>query len=321
MRIAVTGGAGFVGAHLLARLVGAGMDVTLIGPRDESRYVNALLAAGDVRFVECDPAFRDEIALRTALDDRDAVVVLAQVAPKAASPAARLLEDLNDNLARVIRILEHCGNQVRHIVHASSDSVYGDPQRQPVREKDAASPLTSLSAAQLASEHAVRIFCSAAGTSASILRYATIYGPGVTVPSTIPSFIRAALSGQPLLVDGEEPQERDYIHVADAMDATVSALRQRANGIYNIGSGIGTTSFELAQLVVWLTGSRSASVRRAGQARDFARTSLVLDTERARSELGFTAHRSLPQGLTEEIGWIKAEAARDAEAEPFAASA
>src|SRR5881409_1332198 len=79
MRVAVTGGGGFIGAHLLARLVGAGIEVTLIGPdTGRSQYVAALVAAGRARFTQCDVGFRDEPILRSALADADALVLLGQ---------------------------------------------------------------------------------------------------------------------------------------------------------------------------------------------------------------------------------------------------
>ena len=308
MRVAVTGGGGFIGAHLLARLVGAGMDVTLIGQDiGRSQYVAALVAAGAARFTHCDAGFRDEPAVRTALADADALVLLGYVAPTASSPADRLLEEFERNVASTGRILRAAEGRVRHVVFASSDSVYGTPVRTPVRESEPACPRIPFAAAKLACEQVVRISCAAAGATASILRYSIVYGPGETGSRTIPSFIRAALAGQPPLIDGEGLDEHDYVHVADAVGATMNALRRHADGVYNIGTGTGTTTLELAQLVVWISGGRAAPLRRAVD-RESGRTSLVLDTELARSELGLAPGRSLPDGLAEEIGWFKAVA-------------
>lgn len=322
MRVGVTGGGGFIGAHLLARLVGAGIDVTLIG-RDtgKSSYVASLVAAGRARFAQCDAEFHDERALRSALGDADALVLLGHLTPTASSLAECLLEELECNVASTVRILRAAAGRVQHVVFASSDSVYGTPVRTPIRENDSARPRTPFAAAKLACEHAVRISCSEAGASASILRYSIVYGAGETGSRLIPSFIRAALAGQPPLVDGEGLDEHDYVHVTDAVAATMNALRRRADGVYNIGTGIGTTTLELAQLVVWISGGKAAPVRNTAADRDQGRTSLVLDTELARSELGFAPTRSLSQGLAEEIGWFKAEGATQPERALLAASA
>jgi UDP-glucose 4-epimerase len=309
MRVAVTGGGGFIGAHLLARLVGAGIDVTLIGPdTGRSQYVAALVAAGRARFTQCDAGLRDESILRSALADADALVLLGYVLPAASSPAERFSEELECNVVATHRILRSAPRRVRHVVFASSDAVYGNPARTPVRESDSVRARTAFGATKLACEQVVRNCCAAAGASASILRYSIVYGPGENGSRRVPSFIRAALAGQPLLIDGEGVDEHDYVHVADAVGATMNALRREADGVYNIGSGIGTTTIELAELVIWISGGKAHPVRGATVDRDADRASVVLDTELARSEIGFVARRSLPEGLAEEIGWFKAAA-------------
>jgi nucleoside-diphosphate-sugar epimerase len=322
MRVAVSGGGGFIGAHLLARLLGMGIDVTLIGEdTGRSRYVAALVADGAARFTNCGPAFRDEAAVRSALADADALVLLGYVAPRASSPTDQLLEELEQNVGSTARILRAAEGRVRHVVFASSDSVYGNPVRTPVRESDAASPRIPLAAAKLACEQMVRISCSAAGASAIILRYSIVYGPGEPCTRAVPTFIRAALSGQPPQIDGEGLDERDYVHVADAVDATMNAIRREADGVYNIGTGIGTTTIELAQLVVWISGGSAAPVRRVAPESGHDRTSVVLDIALAASELGFVPRRSLPDGLAAEIGWFKTDARTEPEWAHLAASA
>jgi UDP-glucose 4-epimerase len=322
MRIAVSGGGGFIGAHLLARLLGAGIDVTLIGEdTGRSRYVAAMVTDGAARFTNCGASFRDEEALRSALADADALVLLGYVAPRASSPADQLLEELEQNVASTARILRAAQGRVRHVVFASSDSVYGNPVRTPVRETDAASPRSPLAAAKLACERLVRSSCSAAGASATILRYSIVYGPGEPSSRVVPTFIRAALAGQPPQIDGEGRDEHDYVHVADAVDATMNAIRRGADGVYNIGTGIGTTTIELAQLVVWIGGGTAAPVRCAAPERGSDRTSVVLDIALAGSDLGFAPRRSLTEGLAAEIGWFKTGAGTEPQWTLLAASA
>jgi nucleoside-diphosphate-sugar epimerase len=310
MRVAVTGGGGFIGAHLLARLLGAGIDVTLVGQdTGRSRYVAALVAAGAVRFAKCDAGFRDDGMRRSALADAEALVLLAYMAPTGSSASARLVDEVEQNVESTARLLRAVDDgRTRHVVFASSDSVYGKPERTPVREIDATDPRIPFAAAKLACEQIVRVACGAAGATSSILRYSNVYGPGEPSSRLIPTFIRAALSGRPPFIDGEGFDERDYVHVADAIDATMNALCRRADGVYNIGSGIGTTTFELAQLIVWISGGSAAPIRRAATGADQDRTSVVLDIARAASELGFSARRALSDGLAEEVGWFKGTA-------------
>lgn len=307
MRIALTGGGGFIGSHLVARMVAAGMDVTLVGPdTGKSRYVASLVASGVVKFFRCDASFDDEDLLPRVLEDSDALVLLRYVMPTPASLTQRTLEEFDANVAPTIRLLRAALDSTPHIVFASSVSVYGEPDRPHVHEDDVPRPLTPYAVAKLACEHAIAALVSAAGRTATILRYATVYGPGETVPRAIPNFIRATLSGTQPRVNGSGLDERDYVHVADVVDATLAALRGRAVGVYNIGTGVGTSTLDLARLVISAAGSSVTPVC-AGARACAAPTRIVCDTHAASSGLGFVARRSLAQGLPEEIGWFRAQ--------------
>jgi nucleoside-diphosphate-sugar epimerase len=306
-RVVMTGGGDFMGSHLLARMVGLGMSVTLIGPDvGESRFTASLVKAGDVRFVQCDARITDTAALE-ALEAADILIVSTPSwCDREPLPTTGADVDSIDRavvpLARLVGVFADRG---KHIVLASSDSVYGARARNPVRESDATEPQTSVGIVDIACEQTVRV-CSEVGATASILRYAAVYGPGETASRAIPTLIRAALAGRGPVLDADRlDEERDYIHIADAIDATMSALRRRTDGIYNVGTGIGTTALEIANLVVWLTDCREAP-RRRGADGAMNRTSVVLDTTRARSDLGFEPRHALPDGLKEEIGWFRA---------------
>ncbi|TMC69079.1 MAG: NAD-dependent epimerase/dehydratase family protein [Chloroflexi bacterium] len=318
MRVVMTGGGGFIGAHLLARLVGAGMDVTLIGSTTgKSRYTESLVRAGTVRFLRCSDTFADEDILRPALAGVDALVLLGYVLPAAMGPGQRLSEEFALNVSPLIRLLRATDTSPRHVVFASSVAVYGVPRAVPVRETDAPSPKTPYAIAKLAAEESIQLLCDAAGSSASILRYATVYGPGETVSRAVPNFIRAALAGQPPLVNGGA-DEHDYVHVCDVAEATLQALRRHAAGTYNIGTGVGTRTLDLCNLVLRLAGAATSPVFRMTD-RSEKPVRVVCSTERASADLGFVARRQLSEGITEEIGWFRSEA--EAEAVPTAALA
>jgi UDP-glucose 4-epimerase len=310
MRVVMTGGGDFIGSHLLARMVGAGMQVTLIGPdTGECRYTGSLVTAGDVSLVRCDADFADEVTLRSALKGAEAIVLLGYVPPRAPSLAECFLDELSRNVAPTLRILRAAVGEARHVVFASSVAVYGAPARAPVRESDAPNPTTPFAIAKLTAEQAVRATCSAAGMSASILRYSTVYGPGESGRAAVPTFIRAVLAGQPPVIDGDGLDEQDYIHVADVAEATLGALRHRAEGVYNIGTGVGTTTLGLARLVSEHAKAKATPVCRTWRRPDPGRTRIVCDTDLAVTHLGFTARRVLVDGITEEIGWLRAQLA------------
>jgi nucleoside-diphosphate-sugar epimerase len=308
MRVVMTGAGDFIGAHLLARMVATGMDVTLLGSTiGKSPDAASLVAAGTVRFLRCDDAFAEEDILRPALADADALVLLGYITPTALSPGERLAEELARNVAPVVRLLRAADKGPRQVVFASSVCVYGSRLTAPVRESDTPRPRTPYALAKIACEESIQLLCEAAGWRWCILRYSTVYGPGETVPRTIPNFIRAALAGEAPVVSGDGLDERDYINIADVVDATLAAVQRGASGVYNIGSGVGTTTIDLARLVVRLAGIGLTPTFKSVERRDQARTRIICATKMAARDLGFNAARPLPEGLTEEIGWFRSQ--------------
>jgi nucleoside-diphosphate-sugar epimerase len=308
MRVVMTGGGGFIGAHLLARMLGAGLRVTLIGSSTgKSRYTASLVAAGDVAFVQCDDSFYQSWLLRRTLEDADVLVLLGYVMPTSSSSPQRLIEELTLNVSPTVRLLRAAEGGPRHVVFASSVSVYGDTDSVPLRESDAPSPQTPYAVAKLTCERSIQVICAAGGWSASILRYSTVYGPGETVPRAIPNFIRAALAGHPPVVNGDGLDEHDYVHVADVVEATLAAIRRRTTGVYNVGTGIGTRTLDIAELAVNLTRASVRPMLRPVQRPSAAPVKIVCGTDLATAQLGFTARRPLVQGMTEEIGWFRSQ--------------
>jgi nucleoside-diphosphate-sugar epimerase len=306
MQVVLTGGGGFIGSYLLARMVGAGIQVTLIGPdTGKSSYTAALVAAGSVRFVQCEASFRQDDVLRAAVEDADALVLLGYVMPASRESSERLREEYASNVEPLTRLLRISGQRFRHVVFASSTAVYGAPARVPVCESDALSPLTPYGVAKTACEQVVTEFCASGGT-ATILRYSTVYGPGEVVPRAIPNFIRSALAGELPSIRGDGLDEHDYVHVTDVAEATLAAIRRPATGVYNIGTGIGTTTIDLARLVYRLAAAKVAPAAFGlANGSDARQTRIICDVAAARVGLGFSSRRSLEGGICEEIGWFR----------------
>jgi UDP-glucose 4-epimerase len=306
-RVVMTGGGGFIGSHVLARLAATGADVTLVGATTgKSRYTASLVASGDVRFLRCADSFTEEDVLRRALADADALVLLGYRVPAATAPDHRLSEELALNVAPVIRLLRAADGRARHIVFASSVSVYGSPRSLPVDETTAPRPQTAYAISKLLCEEAIQLLCATAGSTATILRYSTVYGSGETVPRAIPNFIRAALASRPPVINGDGLDAHDYIHVANVAEATVAAVARRVPGVFNVGTGVATATMDLAHLIVRLVGSDVAPVH--GIARGSERVRIACATAAAEAALGFRSSRTLEQGLPEEIGWFRSEA-------------
>src|SRR5256886_14176576 len=143
MRVVMTGGGGFIGSHLLARMIGAGMDVTLLGSTiGKSRYTASLVRAGSVRFLRCDDSFSEEDILRPALADAEALVLLGYVRPSALSPARRLGEELVLNLAPLVRLLRAAEGKTRQGIFARSLWGYRSHTGAPGRRTHAPPPPT-----------------------------------------------------------------------------------------------------------------------------------------------------------------------------------
>ncbi len=307
-RVVLTGGGGFIGSRLLVTLVSAGANVTLVGATlGRSAATARLVAEGVVRFVLYEPDSRRSPALREAMRSAEALVLLGYTLPRSRDPEARKLEEIALNVTPNLQLLQLGGDALAHVVFASSVSVYGSPERGAVRETDPGRPETPYAIAKLACEEALREIATHRALAMTVLRSATVYGPGETVPRAIPNFIRAALGGRTLLVDGDGLDEHDYAYVEDVADAMCEALRRRANGTYNVGTGIGTTTLEIARLVRDLVGSDAPVSHRPARPGRTGRTRMVCATERARAELGFSARWHLPDGLEREIAWFRDE--------------
>jgi UDP-glucose 4-epimerase len=302
--VVMTGGGGFIGSRLLERLVHGGAHVVLLG-RDmgKSQRTAELVADGRVRFIRSAFTADDQSSLRDAFAGDDLLVLLGYVLPAASAPSARLIEEFALNVEPNIRLLDAGGDSVAQVTFASSVSVYGVPDRLPVPESAPLAPVTPYAVAKMASEHALRSATSDRGVPVAILRYSTVYGPGETVPRALPNFVRAALNGTDLRIDGSGLDRCDYVHVDDVVEATIRAIALRADGTFNVGTGIGTSTLEIARLVLEATGAQVDLVhgpaRRPGPS-----TAFFCDTQLAAAELGFRARHELVSGIAGEVLWF-----------------
>jgi len=306
-RVLVTGGGGFIGSRVVKRLIHDGWEVLLVGSdlgkaETTARFVNE----GRARFVRCDPA-SCSAEVRRHLNGGERLLLLSYAFPSATTVAGRLSSELNANVVSTAQILEACGRAVRHVVVASSAAVYGIPACVPVAESALPRPRTPYAIAKVALEHAVQAQTASTGATAAILRFGTVFGPGETVPRAIPNFIRRALAGEQLRVEGDGLDESDYVFIDDVVEAIARSVGTTVDGTYNVGTGVGTTTLSVARLVLSLTGSGS-ELEFVASRFPGARNRMVLATERARDELGFLAWPALRTGVQAEIAWLRGQA-------------
>ena len=308
MRVLVTGGAGFIGSHLVRTLLAAGRDVTTLD--DFNDYYDPALKRANAatfngaRIVEGD--IRDGRAVERAFESRpDAVVHLAAragVRPSLEQP------DLyaSVNVSGTFALLEACRRHgVPKFVFASSSSVYGDAERVPFREDLAdPRPVSPYGVTKQAGEHAVRLYHRLHGLRTSALRFFTVYGPRQRPDMAIHKFARLILDGKELPLFGDGSTRRDYTYVDDAVAGVVGALgRDDGFEVYNIAESRTVTLSELVGLLEKNLGKTARIKRLPEQTGDVKRT--YADISKAKANLGYAPSTPIEEGIAKFCAWMR----------------
>jgi len=296
MKILVTGGAGFIGSALANHLVGLGHRVRVIddlSSGDPSSLENAVsFTRGDVR---------DIPKLWTLL--RDVEVVFHLAARVSVSESILYPVEYNEvNVGGTVSLMTAARDAgVRRVVLASSGTVYGEQQEQPVKETALVRPPNPYAVSKIASEYYLSALGALYDIEVVMLRIFNAYGPGQAVPPShppvIPHFLKQALAGSTPTIFGSGKQTRDFIYIADVVSAlTTAGLADNVNGfILNIGTGQEVSINDLLKKTERLFGRRVLSLHNPAQSGGVSR--LVADTELAREVLGFQAEVDIDEGL------------------------
>ena len=252
MRILVTGGAGFIGAHLVNRLAANRASEIVVLDNLHRGYSRHLLP-GDVQFLHDD--IRDKSALEKAMRGCDVVYHLAAQS-NVLGAVADAEYAFTSNVVGTHNVLAEAQRAaVKRVVFTSSREVYGDPKILPVPESTPLQPKNAYGASKLAGEVYCR-FAAVQGLQTAVLRLANVYGPADR-DRVIPLFLDAARQGRPLTVYGRS-KILDFVWIDTVIDALMRAATGPAfRGAINVGSGLPTTIADLAQRIVNLTGSSS----------------------------------------------------------------
>ena len=314
-RVLVTGAAGFIGSHLVDRLLKGGYEVlgldcfTDYYPR-EIKLRNLSSALSHERFTLLE---RD--LLGTDLDGLvggvDGVAHLAGEPGVRGSWGERFPIYLRRNVETTQKLLEAAHRQgLGHLVYASSSSVYGPSGAGPVGEDAARRPASPYGMSKLAAEEIVALYAREKGVAATVLRYFTVYGPRQRPEMALSRFISAVSSGRPVEVFGDGGQAREMTYVSDVVEATVAALEARPEKgapprAYNVGGGTQTTVGSLVELVGEALGERPKIEYCPPVPGDVRST--WADLSRSGRELGYTPRVSLEEGVEEQVRWALAE--------------
>jgi len=295
----VTGGAGFIGSHLVKALVKAGHQVRVLDNLSTGSIENLADVLNTIEFVRGD--VRDYGAVESAVRGVDAVVHLAALIDVAESvEKPDLYFDVN---VRGTYNVAKASKNVSTFVFASSSAVYGEPIRVPIPEDHPLMPKSPYAASKISGEAFVQAFANQYGFRPVILRLFNVYGPKQSraYAGVIIEFIRRVSRGEPPVIFGDGEQTRDFIHVSDVVEAVMLSLRNEGvRGVFNIGSGEGVTINHLARLILKLMGREDLRPVYAPPRPGDIRHSIA-DISRARKELEFKPKVGLEIGIKELI--------------------
>jgi UDP-glucose 4-epimerase len=307
MRAIVTGGAGFIGSHVVDELVANGDRVLVVDNMSRGWMPNLADALSrGARLVRADVT-DIEAMTRTFDDFRPDVVyhLAAQIDVRLSllDPTA----DARANLGGTAAILEaaHLAG-ARRIVLASTAGVYGDPEQLPIPEDTATAPLSPYGASKGAAESYLALYRRLYGLSTVCLRMANVYGPRQDPhgeAGVVAIFCDAAAEGRVATIFGDGTQTRDYVYVSDVARAFAAAGACSAEGAINVATGLETSIVELAAALGLQT------VHAPERAGEIERS--VLDPSRARRELDWEAQVPLARGLSRTLAHLSDSAATD----------
>lgn len=313
-RILVTGAAGFIGSHLVERLLARGHGVTGLDcfddyydPRIKRANVGAALGQPGFRLVEGD--IRDSALLERLLGEERFELVVHLAARAGVRPSIRdpiLYTSVNlDGTTRLLEASRCFG--VRRFVFGSSSSVYGNNERVPFAEDDPVDrPISPYAATKKAGEVLCHAHHHLYGMTVACLRFFTVYGPRQRPEMAISKFARLLAAGEPIEQYGDGSSARDYTYVSDIVDGIEAAL-ERASGyhVWNLGGSQTVTLAELVQKIAARLGVTPRITRLPMQPGDVERT--WADITRAGRELGWAPRVGLDEGLDRFLRW-RAEA-------------
>jgi UDP-glucose 4-epimerase len=295
----VTGGAGFIGSHLVEGLLARGHQVRVLDDLSTGKLANLRAVKDRVEILE--GSITDPAAVARAVQGREVVYHLAALPSVARSVEEPVLshEVCATGTVRVLDAARRAG--VRRVVYAASSSAYGDIPGAVRREDEPVSPMSPYAAAKLAGEHYCRCFTTVYGLQTARLRFFNIFGPRQDPKSpytgVIALFMAAMAEGRRPRVEGDGLQSRDFTYVENAVQAVMKAADAPAavGNVYNVGTGGSTTVLDLIKHLNQLLGSDlkpEFGPPRPGDVRHSQ-----ADISRARADLGYEPTVSFVEGL------------------------
>ena len=303
MRVLVTGGAGFIGSHIVDGLVERGHSVSVVDNLSSGRRENvnpaARLHVVDVTSNELGKVMEEE---------RPEVVFHEAAQMDVRKSVADPRFDATVNILGGLNLYEECVRlKVRKVVFASTGgAIYGEQETYPAPETHPQQPLSPYGIAKLANEKYLYFYKSTYGLEHVILRYANVYGPRQSPhgeAGVVAIFTSRLLSGQVPTINGTGEQTRDYVYVGDVAAANMAALDYGSSDVFNVGTGIETDVNELYALLRDAVGTSVEPIHGPGKPGEQMRS--VVDWQKAHRLLGWSPATPLPEGLKRTVEWFR----------------
>lgn len=302
LKVLVTGGGGFIGSHVVDRLLYMGFQVVVVDNFSSGSKSNLPsdidLYHTDIASDELEEVFRNE--------SPDIVCHYAAQISVQRSMHDPLL-DSDTNIRGSLNLLQNCAKYgVKKVIYTSSGgAIYGNPLELPCGENHPIHPLSHYGVSKYAVENYLYVYGQSHGLDYTVLRLSNVYGPRQDPfgeAGVVAIFSQAMLDSKPVVINGSGEQERDFLYVQDVVDASIASINGGSGESFNIGTGVGSSVNEIYSLLKNLSKYRyeaSHGPHKPGEV-----FKIYLDISKARQELGWEPKFSLEDGLSDTLKWF-----------------
>jgi UDP-glucose 4-epimerase len=304
MKVLVTGGAGFIGSHVVDQYIEHGFEVVILDDLSTGRESNLNPKA---KFYQMD--IRDPRVAEVFEQERPDFVNHHAAQMDVRRSVIDPLFDADVNVRGSLNLLENARRfAVKRFVYISTGgAVYGEPEYLPCDEEHPVNPICPYGASKHTFEHYLYMYNYNYGLNYTVLRYPNVYGPRQDPhgeAGVVAIFTGLMLSGKPVTINGDGEQQRDFVYVGDCARANLLAVTQLdTNGIFNLGYGVGTTVNEIFDCLAEITGY--VQEPKFGPAKVGETRKIYLDASKAAGKLGWRPTVPLEEGLTETVKYFQ----------------
>ncbi len=303
MKVLVTGGAGFIGSHLVDRLVQEGHEVIIVDNLVTGKRRNINKAA---RFYKLDiQSWRLERVFR---NERPNIVMHLAAQMDVRKSVEDPMFDAQVNVLGTLNVLQQAVKHgVRKVVFSSSGgAIYGEQDVFPAPESHPTRPMSPYGLSKLCGEQYLSYFQRASGLQMVSLRYANVYGPRQDPEGeagVVAIFIQKMLHNEQAVINGNGRQTRDFVYVDDVVEANLAMMGQEIQGTYNVGTGLETSVNDLFRILVEHTGTTCKEVHGPAKKGEQARS--CIDNSKLRLELAWEPRTGLSEGLKKTVEYFR----------------